>query len=198
MNGTNLTPDIVEEMLSMASSGNFTMDEVAGEFHVHPTTVRRLCRVNGVKIPRITKAMRMSKETKDDIMARFMAGEKILSIISRYRITYTVFYSVLAEYPEAQATRSSTTSDAVNARDEMACKLYEQGSPLWKIKSETGISQMRLHEQLHVRGIPLRTDIRRKWKEHGRNQPSLWDPNNPMAARDGIPGDPPTTPKESG
>ncbi len=197
MNGTILSPDAVEEMLSMANSGDFDADEIAAEFGVHPTTVRRLCKLHNVKLVRKTKASRMPKELKDEIMAAFMGGEKILSIIARYRMTYTVFYSVLAEYPEAQGLRQGNVSVAVKARNDEACRMYEHGDPLWKIKSETGITQISLHEQLHLRGIPLKTDIRRMRKEHERNQPSVWDPDHPMAARDGIPGNPPTTPGES-
>lgn len=187
MSISRLTPEKVEEILEMAATGQFDAAAIAREHDLHVTTVRKLCKVNNIELPRIRKVDTIAKEIKDEVVASFMQGEKIISILSKHRLTYMTFYSIVAEYPEAQAQRSEYNAEALRMRKDRAVELYEQGAPIWKIKSETGLGHTELQITLEERGIRRRASAASMRREYERNQASLWDPNNPRPPRAIVP-----------
>jgi len=182
MSGTKLPPEVVDEIVEMINAG-FDVNQVGIEVNVHPTTVRRICFLKGITPAKRRRIDSVTPEVKADVIARYIADEKIIHIITRHNLTYAAFYMVIAEDPTAQGLRKTYHAEAEKAREDNAIELYEQGAPLWKIKSDTGYSQPQIHEIMHKRGVVLRNSRVEKRKQDERNAPSLWDPNHPRPDR---------------
>ena len=134
--------------------GGLALKGIAEEMDISVTAVRNVLKKYGRATHKVAPSY-----NEEDIVAQYVANEPVPAILVEHGITYTQLYHILQQH--GIPTRKSMEADVRQSRLERAIEMYQEGSPLWQIKAETGIAQPTLHAELHQRGIPLRRQFTR-------------------------------------
>jgi hypothetical protein len=88
------------------------------------------------------------------VVAAYTKNTPVPEILAQHNISYGQLYTILARenVPVRKVSEAQGRIGALNT----AVAMYQKGSPLWKIKAETGVAQPTLHAELHTRKITLR------------------------------------------
>jgi len=136
------------EILKMFDS-HMSPTQIATELELSLATISSVLKRHGR-----AKMVKPPSPEETEIGNAYATGVDIPELLQKYSLTYTRLYALLSKL-EIPLRRSSEAVGRKNSLDQ-AVALYQQGVPLWKIKSETGVAQPTLHDALHTRKIPLR------------------------------------------
>lgn len=139
-----------QTIITMASSG-FSVKDIANEVEVSESTVRSVLKLHNIELKDAPPKL---NEREQNVIEAYKGDTPVPQILQQFEFTYTKLYTLL------ERTKTPLRkSHALKAREtmiEQAVKMYEEGTPLWKITQETGVAQPKLHAELHLRNIPLR------------------------------------------
>jgi transposase-like protein len=129
---------------------------IAAECDVAIETVYKVLRQEGVDLgDRFLR--KWSPEQLDEIVTQYNSGMAITEVCRTYDISgYQQLYEILRRLGIPPRTHSKAAITAKNEQLDRAIQMYLEGEPIWFIIEETGISQPKLHQTIHSRGIQLR------------------------------------------
>jgi len=137
-----------QELITMFNQG-MSIDDIATELEVSVSTVRAVLKENGLVKPKSEPT-----EVELQIAVDYTGDLPVPTILQKYHITYARLYTILSD--QEVSLRKQVNAAGRSASLEAAIAMYKDGTPLWKIKTETGIAQPTLHAELHTRQIPFR------------------------------------------
>jgi transposase len=105
-------------------------------------------------------ASKLNKQQIDDIVTRYQNGERIVTLLGEYGLSYTSFYTLLRNQGLDYPTWKGEQNDTSRVRLQVAVSLYTDGAPIKVIIAQTGVHQPMLHQELYRLGIPLRRQSR--------------------------------------
>ena len=150
---TKVTPDIIEEMIEMATAGMGVVN-IAEEFNVSESTVRRT--LNKFQIsPKRNHTLFDAIDT-DQLIEDYLSWVSIDVITQKHKIERSQMYYLLKKLDIKPRTKDQDWIEAQQMRLDHAIQLYRQGERISYITAETGIHQPQLHEELARRNVPLR------------------------------------------
>lgn len=151
MQGIATDPELVEEIVKMASSG-LSIAGIHDETGIPVPTVYKILKNSVV---RHTNGMELEPGEQIAIIERFSGKESIDDLAREFNLPRTSVFLLLRQAGIDIRSSRSTVSERSDKYD-AACTMYKNNWNVFDILVETGISSTTLYKELRRRKISLR------------------------------------------
>ena len=146
----DLPPEVFTEIVEMLKQGFSTL-EISEECGWSRGTIRKIRRAANVE----TTSKLWSYDT-DGIAQAYIDGGKLRDIAVKFEIDVSMIYKVLQAVGVPIRKYDPFVQEGRKRQLDEACAMYEAGYLIHEIEIECGVSQVMLHKEVRVRGIPFR------------------------------------------
>jgi len=146
------------ELKAMAEQG-LPINMIAVELGVTTSTIYRRLNDLGIRPPGQDR-LPLTEAQRKEIAVKRTNGISDYELCKEYGIVRSALWRILLSEGVDVMSLQVEEKQANASRMDLAMKLYEDGAPLWKIQEQAGYSASTVMNEVHKRGIRLRSASR--------------------------------------